>query len=602
MLLTLSAVAVKAAPSFSVRAPHQVAQDNKFEVVYVLKNGEGHFTPPDAPGLQTVYGPGISTSSSIVIVNGQRSSSSSQEFKMIYKASSPGKYTIGPATVVVNGKTLRSNPVSIEVLTASGANRAARQREREEEQRQNGPPVFEDPFTQSADKAVTGKDLFVRVEMSSPKVYEQQAVVCTIKLYTRYQVSQFVTTQQPSFDGFLIEEIPMQPSLNNEEVVDGQRYRVALLKKCLLYPQKPGKLTITSGNYDVSVVQYEQYQTLFGTLQQPVERNLKVQSNNASVTILPLPEPRPASFTGAVGQFSLSITIDPSQLKTFSAATLRCVVSGTGNLKYIKAPELVMPKEFDVYDTKSEVKVNDEGGDMSGQVTFEYPFIPQYVGTFEIPAAEFTYFDPVAGQYKTIPIEAQTLQVAKGEGAPSNHYRMKNMDIRRIVKGDLGLKRKHTFFIDQWSYWLLFLLPLAALLCVLVYYRKRLREMADVRKMRTKRASKVAQKRLKQARVYMSQNQREGFYKETLSSLWGYLSDKLVIPVSELSKDNIAIELEAYGVDEELRQRTLTLLDKCEFAQYAPELATDDLQQVWNEAADLIDSLESVKRKTITQS
>lgn len=388
----------------------------------------------------------------------------------------------------------------------------------------------------------------------------------------------------------------MQPSLNNVETVNGQQYMVAILKKCLLYPQQSGKLTITSGNYDVNVVQYEQYRTVFGTLQQPVEKSLKVQSNTATVNILPLPEPRPASFTGAVGKFSVRTALKPEQLKTYAAATYSYIISGTGNIKYVKAPELQLPKEMDVYDPKTTADAKTTGTDMTGTMTIDYPFIPQFAGRFEIPAGEFTYFDPETERYETLQIPGRSINVAKGEGAPSNHYRIQNMDIRPIARGDLGLSKERNYMVDRWTYWLWYAVPLLALCGVLLYYRKQLRERADVTRMRTKRASKVAQRRLKQARRFMEQGNRDGFYAETLSSLWGYLSDKLSIPVSELSKDNIQAELETYGVDAPLRERTMALLDKCEFAQYAPELAEQDLRQVWDEAAGVIDSLESVKR------
>ena len=205
-------------------------------------------------------------------------------------------------------------------------------------------------------------------------------------------------------------------------------------------------------------------------------------------------------------------------------------------------------------------------------------------------------------KYESIPIEGRKLEVAKGEGAPSNHYRIQNMDIRHIATGDLKLNREPHYVVGNWTYWLWYIIPLMILTALLLYYRKQLRERADVGLMRTKRASRVAQRRLKQAQRFIDQGNREGFYAETLSSLWGYLSDKLTIPVSELSKDNITSELEAYGVDEALRQRTLALLDKCEYAQYAPELADQDMQHVWDEAAQVIDGLESVKRKKVIQS
>ena len=601
VIMLLAIVAAAQAASFTVEVPRQVVEGNKFNVTFVLKNGEGsNFTPPEVSGAKLIYGPSVSHSYSSSWVNGKSSSSSSEEYTMIYKATATGKCHIGAATIVVGGTKLSTKPITIEILpSGSHANQQTQQ-----QTTPGAPTPYSDPMTQSADKSVSGKDIFVRIEMSKPRVFEQQAVVCTIKLYTKYQISQFMPTLQPSFDGFLIEEIPVQPALNKVEELNGERYMTAILKQCILYPQQSGKLTITSGNYDVSVVQFDTFRSIFGTISKPVEKDIKVTSNKATINILPLPEPKPASFTGAVGRFNVTTDIKPATgLKTYSAATYRYIISGTGNIKYIKAPEVKFPEQFDVYDPKTDAQVNDAAGDMSGKVVIDYTFIPQYAGEFDIPASEFTYFDPDAGQYETITIPARHLSVAKGEGQPSNHYRMKNMDIRPIKDGDLGLKKSHSYIVGNWSYWLWFLLPLMALAALLLYYRKQLKERADVRRMRAKRASKVAQRRLKAARGFASRGDQSGFYAEMLNALWGYMSDKLSIPVSELSKDNINAELEKYGIDEQLRQSSMALIDKCEFAQYAPELASGDMDAVLNEAAGIIDRLESVKRKkTIEQS
>ena len=590
--ILLLTVVVAHATSFTVEAPRQVIEGNKFNVTFVLNNGEGsNFTPPEVSGAKLIYGPSVSHSYSSSWVNGKSSSSSSEEYTMMYKATGTGKCHIGAASIVVGGKRYTTKALTIDVLPAGS------QPSQQPQRTPGAPTPYSDPMTQSADKAVSGKDLFVRIEMSKPRVYEQQAVVCTIKLYTKYQVSQFMPTIQPSFDGFLIEEIPMQPSLNKIETLNGQEYMVAVLKKCILYPQQSGNLTITSGNYDVSVVQFDTFKSIFGTISKPVEKDLKVTSNKATIHILPLPEPKPASFTGAVGKFNVTTDLKPATgLKTYSAATYRYIISGTGNIKYIKAPDVKFPDQFDVYDPKTDVQVNDAAGDMSGKVVMDYTFIPQYAGEFEIPAGEFSYFDPETGKYETITVPARHLTVAKGEGQPSNHYRMKNMDIRPIKSGDLGLKKSHGYIVDGWSYWLWFLLPLLALVALIAYYRKQLKERADVRRMRSKRASKVAQRRLKAARGFAARNDRSGFYAEMLNALWGYMSDKLSIPVSELSKDNINAELEQYGIDERLRQESIALIDKCEFAQYAPELASGDMNAVLDEAAGVIDRLERVKR------
>ena len=598
-ILLLTAM-VAGAASFTVEAPHQVIEGNKFNVTFVLSNGEGNsFIPPEVSGAKLIYGPSVSHSYSQSWVNGKSSSSSSEEYTMIYKATATGKCHIGAASIVVGGKRMSTKAFTVEVLPSGSHASQPSQRPTTP----GAPTPYSDPMTQSADKSVSAQDLFVRIELSKPRVYEQQAVVCTIKLYTKYQISQFMPTLQPSFDGFLIEDIPVQPSLNKVETLNGERYMTAILKRCILYPQQSGRLTITSGNYDVSVVQFDTFRSIFATISKPVEKDLKVTSNKATVNILPLPEPKPASFTGAVGHFNVTTDLKPATgFKTYSAASYRYIISGTGNIKYIKAPEVKFPDQFDVYDPKTDAQVNDGSGDMSGKVVMDYTFIPQYAGEFDIPAGEFSYFDPEAGRYVTVEVPGRHLSVAKGEGQPSNHYRMKNMDIKPIKVGDLGLKKAHRYIVEGWTYWLWFVLPLIALVALIMYYRKQLRERADVRRMRSKRASKVAQRRLKAARGFASRGDRNGFYAEMLNALWGYMSDKLSIPVSELSKDNINAELEQYGIDEPLRKASIDLIDKCEFAQYAPELASGDMNAVLDEAAGIIDRLESVKRKkTATQ-
>lgn len=595
IILTAVATVASAAVSFTAQAPRQVAEGGKFNVTYILENAEGQgFSAPDLPWARKLYGPAMSTSfSSSWSSSGGSTSSSSQEYTMIYRAEKPGKYTIGAASITVGGKRMTTKPFTIEVISTGRAEREEQQRE--ERQNGRGSVQWDDPLSQDASRSVGANDLFVRIEMSKPRVYEQQAVVCTIKLYTKYPISQFMPTKQPSFDGFLIEEIEQKPSLNNDEVFNGQRYKTAVLKRCLLYPQQSGKLTITSGNYDVNVVQYENFRTPFGTMSQPVERKLQVQSNQASVNILPLPEPRPATFTGAVGKFNVKTQLSSNDLKTYKATTYHYIIQGTGNIKYIKAPQVEFPKEFDVYDPKNNVKTNPAGGDISGQVTIDYTFIPQYAGEFSIPASVFTYFDPETGKYVNIDIPATQLNVEKGKGSPSNHYRMQNMDIRNIKTGNITLERTQSYWVEGGAYWLWYVIPTLLMVALMVYYRKQLKQRANVSLMRTKRANKVAQRRLKRARTFVKAGKRTEFYAELLTALWGYLSDKLGIPVSELSKENIAAELEAYGVNEQLRDTTLALLDKCEFAQYAPELAGDDMSKVMDEAATLIGDLENVK-------
>lgn len=581
-----------AAVSFTVQAPRQVSQGNKFNVTYVLNNAEGSgFSAPDISGATKLYGPALSTSYSSVSVNGRSSSSSSQEYTMIYKANKVGKYRIGGASIMVNGKRLTTRSFTIEIVP-SGQHVSGNA---QSSASPNG-VKYSDPMTQTAGKAVKANDLFVRIEMSKKRIFEQEAVVCTIKLYTKYQISQFFPTLQPSFNGFLIEELPLSPNLNKIERVNGENYMVAELKKCILFPQQSGKLTITSGNYDLSVVQYDTYRSVFGTLSQPVERKLQVKSNSATVYIEPLPEPKPANFSGAVGNFTVDATVKPADLKTYAAATYSYIIKGTGNLKYIKAPNVKFPKQFDVYDPQNKVAAAPNGSNVSGTLAINYMFIPQFAGDFEIPANDFVYFNPESGKYVTLKTRSFSLHVAKGKGTPSSHYKIQNLDIRRNATDTSELSKTTSFVISSVWYWLGYVVPVVALAVILLIYRKQLKERADSRLMRRKRASKLARKRLKRAKALLAANDSNGFYAELSDAMWGYLSDKLNIPGSELSKDNISAELDKFGVDQELRDATMDLLNKCEFAQYAPELAKTDMNTVLSEAAALMDKLETVKR------
>ena len=591
-LLVVGGLCALAQVSFTVDAPRQVIEGNKFTITYVLRNGEGSsFQEPKVEGTTKLFGPATSRSYSSQWVNGVSSSSTSEEYAITYRADKAGKYNVAAAKVQLDGKTYSTQPFTLEILPPD---RTA--------QNGQGGVQIDNYDSQRAGKEVGADDLFIRINLSKSSAYEQEAVVCTIKLYTKYQVSQFMPTLQPSFNGFLIEELPITSSLNNVERVNGQNYMVAELKKCILFPQQSGELEITSGNYDVTVVQYEAVRTLFGTMRQPVERQLSIKSNSQKINIKALPAPRPASFSGAVGKFSVETEIKPPVLKTYEASTLSYKVTGQGNIKYLKAPKIQFPAQFDVYDPQNNADAKPSGSTVSGTMTFEYTFIPQYVGKYEIPATEFTYFDPSAGKYVTLNTPKYDLSVAKGSGTAAqvpvdNNIEQKNTDILHIKTGDLGLQKEHVSFVAGWTYWLWYVLPTILLAAILIYYRKLLKERQNMALMRTKHANKLAKKRLKQAKAYMAANDSGKFYAELLNAIWGYLSDKLGIPVSELNKENIASVLASREVDDGTVTMLMELLDKCEFAQYAPELADSGIGETYNKAVEVMDKLETVKKK-----
>lgn len=594
-VLAISVVANAADVSFSVDYPRQVVQGNKFQISFSLRNAEGNgFKAPEVGGCKLLYGPSKSSSYSSQWVNGVSSSSSSEEYTMVYRADQAGKYTVGSATVSVGGKQYSTKPFTIEILPPDRSAQSSSNRGSQSVQIDNA-------NTQTAGKQVSSKDLFVRIILSKSNVYEQEAVVCTIKLYTKYQISQFIANIQPSYNGFLIEELPVSPNLNEIEHVNGENYMVAELKKCILFPQQSGKLTITSGTYDVTVVQYEQFRTPFGIMRQPVEKQLQVKSNTSSVNILPVPEPKPASFNGAVGNFTVSTEIKPQVLKTYEAATYSYIIRGSGNIKYLKSPTIGFPSQFDVYDPQNNINAKPSGNTVSGTVTIDYTFIPQFVGKYEIPGTEFTYFNPATRKYETLTTQKYDLTVAKGSGAasqaPKGGIEQKNRDILHIKTGDLHLKQEHSYAVEGFGYWLWYIVPLLLLAAVLFYYRKALKARSDMQLMRTKRANKVAQKRLRAAKQWMRAGDKNKFYAEVLTALWGYLSDKIQIPVSELNKENISAELTNYGATDEVIAAVIEVLNNCEFAQYAPELSGNDMESIYSAAADAMDKLENTKRK-----
>ena len=595
-LITLaSAIPAIAQVSFKVNAPRQVIEGNKFNITFVLRNGEGYsFKEPKVEGANRLYA-ATSHSYGSQWVNGVSTSSSSEEYTITYRAVKAGKYNVGAAKVMVDGKEYSSDPFTLEILppdkTASAQGSGS-----------SGGVQIDNYDSQSAGKQVSANDLFIRINLSKSSAYEQEAVVCTIKLYTKYQISQFMPTLQPSFNGFLIEELPISPSLNNVEHVNGQNYMVAELKKCILFPQQSGELTITSGNYDVTVVQFENIRTMFGTIRQPVEKQLSVKSNSQKISIKPLPTPKPASFNGAVGKYTIQSEIKPQVLKTYEAATLSVVVKGQGNIKYIKAPQIQFPAQFDVYDPQNTANASPSGNNVSGTMTFEYTFIPQYVGKYEIPVTDFSYFDPAKGEYVTLSIPEYKLSVAKGTGTASqvpvsNGIERKNTDILHIKTGNLNLQKTHESFISGFAYWLWYLVPAVMLTIILVYYRKSLKERQNIALMRTKHANKLAKKRLKLAKGYMMTNDSNKFFGELLNAIWGYLSDKLGIPVSELNKENISAVLAASEVESEIIAELMDLLDKCEFAQYAPEIADASIKDMYDRTVSLMNKLENLKKK-----
>lgn len=598
-IIALMTVAAAAQTSFSVQAPQRVRAGEKFAVTFRLTNGDSPtaLQVPQIEGCELLFGPAQSTRQSYQIINGQASSSSSIDYTYTYRAGKPGTYTIGEASISSGGKTYRSRQARFTVADNPDADRQPGS----SGSNSRSQVSIDDIDSQSAGRAVNSGDVIVRIILARNNVYEQEPVECTIKLYTKYNISSFRPTIQPSFDGCLIEELNVRPALNEVERYNGQDYYTAILKRCILFPQKSGKITINSGNYDMTVIQYEQVNMGFVTMRNPVERDIKVTSNSATLNVTPLPSPAPDGFDGAVGNFSIDSRLVGNSFRTNDPATLIYTITGSGNIKYLKEPAIDFPSEFEQYSPKAETDTHLSGSNIAGTMTIEYTFVPTTTGDFTIGADKFVYFDPSERQYKTLTTPSYPIHVVKGASTPVSDrdrkdIEAKNTDIRHIRLGASGHIKEYHPVALQWWYWALYLLLIVALAGATAAYGKHARAMADVAGRRTARAGKEARRRLSAAKALLDKGSTDKFHEELLRALWGYLGDKLRLNASQLTRASVASTLEErYGQKgADVAARFASVIDACELARYTP-VEADAPRQLYESATEAINSLESLK-------
>lgn len=575
--------------SFTAIPPRTVIAGNKFNITFRLKDGQGSgLKAPEIKGCTMLYGPTTSTMQNYQWTNGKSISSTTVDYSFTYRADNPGTYVIGEARITCDGKTYTTKPVSFTVLPPDKAAQSGQ-----------GARV-DDTSSQSPDRTVSANDVFVRIILNKSHAYEQEAILCTIKLYTKYSISSFLPTTQPAFDGFLIEEMNLQPQLNEVEHYNGQNYMTAVLKQCIIFPQKSGKLTINSGKYDVTVVQHERFTGFWGGTR-PVEKEIKVSSNSASINITPLPQPQPEGFTGAVGSFTIDSRLNTNTFKTNEAASLTYTVRGTGNIKSIKEPEIDFPSEFEQYTPQTEVNSQVSGTNVSGTMTIDYTFVPQSVGNFTIGADNFVYFNPESQKYVTLTTPSYDIKVTQGAatsvstGVNKQSIESKNTDILHIKMGDLDVSKTHSYYYNSWWYWPCYILLALLLAGVIAAYSKQVKLNADIQGRKLARAGKVARRRLKEAKKFMSGHDNDRFYEELLRAMWGYLGDKLGLPASQLTRDNIAQQLESYGASDTLVNSIIEVIDECEMARYSPAKSSEQIEQLFRNASKSMNEMENIK-------
>ncbi len=565
-LLVLTTQAQEAVLTASV-SRNQVAVGEQFQVSYSLNGNGGNFRSPEIKDFAILSGP--NQSSSMSFVNGNMSQSISYSY--ILAGQKEGKFTIGPASIVVNGKNINSKSIVIEVVKNPATQQAQGGQNRGQEQ-----------------GATDNNDLFIRASTDKSKVYVGEQLLVTFKIYTKVSIVQNALTKAPVFNGFWSEDIisPNQQATLRPEVLDGVQYQVAEIKKTILMPQRAGTLEISEMVMDfVKRIQQKNrsnsfFDQFFGGGYQDVRATVK--SRALKIEVLPLPSiGKPIDFNGAVGDFGMESRLSNTQkkLKSNDATNLYITISGKGNLKLIDPFKLNLPPEIEAYDAKINDKINTSTAGISGSRTFDYLLIPRHSGSYKIPSIQFSYFDVSKKSYVTLNSPEFPLEVEKGAANESDgnaaalsiakeDVKILGNDIR-FIKTKTILKKSGNEFFGSTLFYILLSLPLFLYVIFSLLFKKYMEKINDTINRRSKKATKIARKRMEIANQHLQTNNYDAFYNELFKSINGYLSDKLNISLADLSKEKIKETLLLKGADEAAINFLISTLNKSEFARFA---------------------------------
>ena len=602
LLSILMTGVVCAQVTFKVQAPSQAEVGQRIRISYVANTTDvGNFQVGDFQGFNVLYGPSTSQSSSFSMTNGRTTQSSTMTFTYTVVPTKEGTLQVPAASIVVDGKTVKSGTASIEVLPASSEpsqqQGGSQQQGSNPRQRQGG----------ASGGGISKDELYMTVTANRQKIYEQEAVMLTYKLYTLVNIQQ-ISGEMPQIDGCHVQEMDREAQLTLKyERVNGRNYGTAVWKQYVLFPQKTGKLRVPGITFDTQVeVQnhsMDPFDIFFGggSLSQMVRKQITAPA--VEIEVLPLPTPKPSGFSGAVGKFSVSATLTPEQVNANDAATLRLVVSGQGNMKLIKAPQVRFPQDFEVYEPKEDNKTTSTAMGSKGNITYDYVVVPRHGGKYSIPPVEFCYFDPEKAQYNTVRTDSFSLAVAKAKGHAVAYTREQedlnvlSNDIRFIKLGKLKKADAYDFFGSP-AYWLTYVLLLVAFVIAVLWMRRQQRLNPNSWSVKGKKAGKVASRRLKLAAKLMHGKGGQSdaaFYDEVMRALLGYAGDKLSLPQGELTKDNVISKLTERGVEQQVVDAFIAVLSDCEFARYAPvDNPSMAKEKIYQQASDVITRMDSL--------
>lgn len=564
---------------FSANANSSARAGEPFLIQYQLEaQAKGtNFQPPETPELN-ILNTGTSSFVQTTIVNGNMTKSQTITWTLTVVASEKGKISVPAAKVTVNGKTYKSNKLTINIREGNGENVYANSNE----------PSVND--VEQKNNASQNKDIFLNLTTNKTDAYIGEPIYTYTRLYSRYNVN--LSEFNPSkMDNFWIQDLPMPNSVKADyTTLNGKQYLTAILEKKVIFPQKTGEIVIEP--YDATFQLYDNWGFPYGTK--------KVVSNKKVINVKPLPAAnKPENFTGAVGSFDISIETDTEELEVDQAMTITLKVTGLGNFGLFDEPELKVPKTLEalVPDSKSNTQVTAEGID--GTKTYMYKYIARVPGDYTIKGVDFSYFDPKAKKYYTkttepiqIHVKGDTnLNYAKGDVTKDDVTEL-GEDIRFIKTSMINLSPKNNFIHGKLNFWLAYLIPLFGFLVSIFVLRKKIRENANLELVKSKKADKVSAKRLKIADKNLKTGNLEGFYEEITKALWGYVSDKLSIPISELTRQTAVETLNGHNVDESLINDFIKIIDDSETARYAPNMAGITPENVYQQASNIISSFE----------
>ena len=591
--------------TFEASSPLTVAVGEAFRVEFALNAypDKGTFKAPSFDGFDVIAGPAESSGQSIQIVNGAMTKSINYTITYVLLPQAAGNVTVGAAEVTVDGTVYRSNALPIEIVNEGKSPGAGGTQSRPRED--SSPDV-------TAQNQIAKDDILLRAVVSRTSVCKGEPLRVTFKLYERVPVVGYNDVKFPSFNGFWAQELNTDNARRQRETFNGKVYETLVAKEYLLYPQQAGTLVIEPAELtavaQVVVPGRRNVDPFFGGGPDFVNVPRKVQSPRINIAVKPLPAGAPASFSGAVGSFTMDAVLPQERLAANSAATYTVKISGTGNLTFVQAPKLTLPASFEQYNVKTTESINTSAAGISGYRQFEYPFIARAEGAYDLEPIEFTYFDPQRVQYVTLKSKPLTLEITpdargggdavvmQGRGMSKEEVKMLGQDIRFIKLGGAQLRSERVPFIFSAAYWILLLGVLALFTMIYVALRKQIRESQNVALVRGKRANKVAVQRFRAAKRYMEEQNRHAFYEEMLRALWGYMSDKFNIPVANLTKENVREELHKRGVSSEDSQRFTDIITRCDEAQYSP-VESARMNDVYSEGVNLISRIESVIKR-----